>query len=118
MADFTTLVNSLVGTANRITASLQATVGHEAYSGTLTRDGQPNFATSVSRTAIVEKKQHQVRAQDGTIRLSETRLVFLVPLTVDVRDRFTLPDGMKPAILSLGGPLGSDGKAFVTEIYF
>jgi hypothetical protein len=127
MADFTGLINQLVGVANTITASLQAQVTHAPLAKTspghdgqpiYTRDGQPTYKTAVKRTAIVEKRQDQVRALDGTQKVSHTRLTFLSPFALDPRDKLTLPDGSSPAILAVKGPLGSDGVPFVLEVWF
>jgi hypothetical protein len=118
MADFTKLINELVAVANDITTSLQAQILHQAFKN-YSRDGQPVWSPIVvKRAAIVEKRQDQVRALDGTQKVSHTRLTFLVPVSIDPRDKLTLPDGSAPAILAVKAPLGSDGKAFVTEVWF
>jgi len=111
-----TIVQDGVSIANSVTTALQATVTHKAFSS-VDGYGKPTFGTGVSRTAIVERRQKYVRTALGEEKLSLARLLFLVPVTVDERDEFTLPDGSTMPILRIGGPVdGTTGNEFIVEV--
>jgi hypothetical protein len=96
------IVRRAVAKANTITASLQVEVTHEARTGQDTY-GAPTFAAAVARPAIVERKQKLIRDTNGQERLSQHKVTFLQPVTLDVRDRITLPDGTTGPILDIAG---------------
>ena len=111
-----TIVQDGVSIANSVTTALQATVTHKAFSS-VDGYGKPTYGTGVSRTAIVERRQKYVRTALGEEKLSLARLLFLVPVTVDERDEFTLPDGSTMPILRIGGPVdGTTGNEFIVEV--
>lgn len=110
------LIRCALTTADAVTAGLQATVGHAAY---LTQDafGKPTYATAVSRQAVVELTEKPVRTLEGHERLSIARITFPRPVAIDLRDRFTLPDGRTAPILTLAGVADpSTGARYATEV--
>lgn len=111
-----TLVRSAVRIADAVTESLQPTVAHEAFAS---QDafGKSTYATAVDRQAIVDLSEKPVRTIEGHERLSVARLTFPRPVAIDVRDRFTLPDGRTAPILTLNGVADpSTGARYATEV--
>jgi len=104
------LVASGVALADNLTADLQPTVQHEAWTGN-DGFGGATYATAVPRAALVERKQKQVLNPQGQEVLSEHTITLLRPIAangapdrfepIDPRDRFTLPDGTTGPILSI-----------------
>lgn len=110
------LIRSALRTADAVTAGLQATVGHAAYTSQDTF-GKPTYATLVSRQAVVDLTERPVRTTEGQERLSTARLIFPRPVAVDLRDRFTLPDGRTAPVLTLNGVADpSTGARYATEV--
>lgn len=110
------LIRSALRTADAVTAGLQATVGHAAY---VSQDafGAPTYATAVSRLAVVDLTEKPVRTVEGHERLSTARITFPRPVAVDLRDRFTLPDGRTGPVLTLSGVADpSTGTRYATEV--
>lgn len=99
---FDTIVRSGVALANSLTASLQVTVTHEAWTGNNVH-GKHTYAAPISRLAIVEHKQLLRRTRDATVTMVEPSVLILEPVDdngatgrkepIDPRDRITLPDG-------------------------
>jgi hypothetical protein len=110
------LIRSALRTADAVTAGLQATVGHAAYTS---QDayGKPTYAAVVDRQAVVELTEKPMRTLEGHERLSIARLTFPRPVAIDVRDRFTLPDGRTAPILTINGVADpSTGARYATEV--
>jgi hypothetical protein len=120
------LIRSAVATANRATASLQATVTHEAW---IASDsfGAPVFATAVQRQALVEYRQQLRRANDGQEVMQRARVTFVEPVSangaadrrepIDPRDRIVLPDGTTGPILDVAGMADpSTGAPYALEV--
>lgn len=110
------LVRSVVTTADAVTGSLQATVQHAAYTG---QNGyaKPTFAAAVARQAVVVLEQKPVRNLEDKLVVSTARLIFPRPVAVDVRDRFTLPDGRTAPVLRTTGVADpTTGAAYATEV--
>lgn len=111
-----TILQGGISIANTVTASLQATVTHKAFSSD-DGYGKPTYATGVSRTAIVERRQKYVRTKSGEEKLSQARIVFVGPVTVDERDLITLPDGSEMPILRITGVVdATTNEEFVVEV--
>jgi len=117
MADLSKLVTEAVAIVRQATLSLQATVLHSAWLGTYTDSGEPVLATAVPRKAVLEAKQDLVVATDGTQSASRWKLTLVEPLMVTVLDRFQLPDGTSPRILSTASPIDANGLPFITEVW-
>lgn len=96
-----TIIRSALRTANSITSSLQAEVSHEAFLSA-NDDNEYTYSAAVTRTAVVEYKPKMVRTTSGEEKVSKANLMFVEPVSVDPRDRFTLPDGTVAPVLSLG----------------
>lgn len=126
---FDALIRSAVATADRITAALQDAVTHEAWTGA-DAYGNPTYAAGVSRDAIVEYNPAIQRLLTGQIVTATARVLFLRPIAangasgrrepLDPRDRFTLPDGRQPPVLSVDGGLvdPSTGRSYFGEVLF
>ena len=111
-----TILQSGISLANTVTASLQATVTHKAYASD-DGYGKPSYATGVSRTAIVERRQKFVRTKSGDEKLSLARILFVGPVSIDERDLITLPDGSEQPILRITGVVDATTNAeYVVEV--
>jgi hypothetical protein len=111
-----TVLQGGISIANTVTASLQATVTHKAFSS-VDGYGKVTYATGVARTAIVERRQKYVRTANGEEKLSLAKILFLTPVSVDEWDLFTLPDSTEMPILRIGGPVDPTTNAeFIVEI--
>ena len=101
-----------IALADSLTADLQDEVTHEAWIGQ-SFDGKPIYAESVTRSAIVERKQRLIKTADGREVMSTHYIGFLRPIDpngaadrqepVDPRDRITLSNGSTGPIISLDG---------------
>ena len=97
------IIRSSLATVKSITGGtdgLLADVEHEPFSS---KDafGAITYGTSVTRQALVEYKPRMVRDASGAEVLSKANLMFVEPVSIDLQDRFTLPDGTVAPILSL-----------------
>lgn len=97
-----TILSGGISVANTITDSLQATITHAAFSSD-DGYGKPTYATGVSRTAIVERRQKYIRTMAGDEKLSLAKLTFVGPVTINERDKITLPDSTVMPILKIDG---------------
>lgn len=111
------LVRNAVATANRLTAALQVTVTHEAWTGKDSYN-KPTYASGKDRQCILEwtsdtGRPALVKTASGEEKVVRAKLTFVVPIAangaddrqepVDPRDIFTLPDGTTGPILNIGG---------------
>lgn len=102
MAGFADLVRNGVALADSLTATLQANVTYEAWTG---RDGfgEPIYAAATLVPALVERTSKMVIDSAGRQIRAEHVISFLRPIAangaagrdepIDARDRITLPDG-------------------------
>ena len=97
-----TILQNGISVANTITTSLQATITHAAFASD-DGYGKPTYSTGVSRTAIVERRQKYVRTMAGDEKLSLAKLTFPYPVTINERDKITLPDSTVMPILRIDG---------------
>lgn len=97
-------VKSGIAIANKLTKPLQATVLHWSFVSESV-DGTPVFLTAspVSRTALVEMKQFQVKTSTGEVVAARAKVTFLSPIVVNTRDQIILPDGSTGPILAVTG---------------
>ena len=110
-------VNSLVEAAKKTAKSLGllATVTHEAYTGR-DENGDPEYAAATSHDAVMSHGSKWMgRAPDG--QESTVQITILEPMTIDKRDRFTLPDGTQPQIMNVKAPQIASGRP-ITEVWF
>jgi len=111
------IVRAGLKVAKTVTADLRDTVTHEAWSS-VDGFGKPTYASGVSRSAIVEHKQHLLRNSNGQETLSSHRLLFLEPVAIDPRDRLTLSDGTTASILSVNGVMDPSTDApYYAEVF-
>ncbi len=106
------VIASAVSIAKSVTADLQANVTFEAWTGQ-TSQGMPTFASSVTLPALIEGSRRVIRMPDGDEAFASHKLTILQPVTdtgsanrrepVDVRDKFTLPDGRDVQVLRVDG---------------
>jgi hypothetical protein len=111
-------IASLVAAAKSVFdgAGLLVSVTHAAYSGENSY-GQATFATAVTRKVALQDRVRHLSSNDLGSQMSTCSITILDAVTVDVKDRFTLPDGRTPAIMSIEGVLLSDGRP-ATMVYF
>lgn len=96
---------------------MQSTITLKSYksdSGT----GADTF-TSSSLRAVVDKKQQQVRAFDGTMKMSSTVITILDPsVVVGENDIVVLADGSGGPVLGVGGFIdGETSRQALVEVY-
>lgn len=122
------LVRSGIALAHSITADLQVTVTHEAFTGV---DGfaKPTYASGNDYQAIVEKRMRRFRNDDGDEVVSQYKVMFLVPVEengtsgrsepIDTRDRLTLSDGRTGPILHISAGLldPTTDQPYYHEVY-
>lgn len=82
-----------------LAALLTETVTLEAYTGTQDSYGTPQYAAPVQLPARVEYAPTRIVTAQGEERLSRARVFLDGTVTVDLRDRLTLPDTTQPALL-------------------
>lgn len=114
---FDALVRNGVAMADRLTTDLQASVTHQSWTG-YTDEGVPSYATAVTRKALVDWKQKQVRTLAGTVTVSRAEVTFLRPVVVDEKDRIVLPDGTTGPILDMAGFVDpATGVGYTTAVF-
>jgi len=96
------VIRAGLAVAKTVTVDLRDTVTHEAWAS-VDGFGTPTYAASVSRTALVERRQKLLRTHTGEEVLSTHRVLFVEPLSLDLRDRLTLSDGTTGRILAAEG---------------
>jgi hypothetical protein len=106
------IVRSGVALANTLTASLQVSVQHKAWTGS-DAYGAPTYADAIVRNGLLEAKTRVLRRPNGEEVLQQSQLTILEPVAangaagraepIDPRDRFVLPDGTEKAALDVSG---------------
>lgn len=122
MAGFDQLVRTLVGVANNLTASLQANVTLYSYANATVDDSGhiTDWGAGALLSALVENVNTLTRNQQGELVLATTKITFLQPVLIDVRDRIVLPDGKSAPIARISGLIdpGSTGpQHYLTDVY-
>lgn len=119
MAGFDQLIRDLVGVANNLTASLQGNVTHYLWAESVVDDsGKITWGVGTARPALLEHVNTLTRNQQGDLILATTKIMFLEPVLIDVRDRIVLPDGKSAPIARVSGLLDPvSGGPYVTELY-
>lgn len=113
---FASLLRSGVALADKLTKDLQLTVTHHVWQSQ-TIGGASSY-TTVSRKALVDLKQQQVRSASGQLVAARAMVTFLTPVAVSVKDKIQLPDGTVNTIIDVGGfadPL--TGRGYVTDVW-
>lgn len=116
-----------IALADSLTADLQDTVTHEAWTGQ-DFNGKPTYAVGITRAAIVERKQRLIKGIDGREVMSTHYVGFIRPISpngaagrqepVDPRDRITLSNGSTGPIVSLDGFMDrAFDRPMYTQIY-
>lgn len=123
---FDDLIRTGVSLADSLTGSLQATVAHQAWTGS---DGfNDTYAASVDRQAIVERKNRERQTADGRTILTTAQITFLRPIAaqgaagrqepIDSRDKLTLPDGSTDPIADVEALLDPDtGRGYYAVVW-
>lgn len=113
MAGFNTLISTLVGVANNLTSSLQATVGWYKWNGSDSYS-KATYDSVVNVTMVVEYSQKMFRRPGGDQVMQAGVLTYVGPLTartptvtgrrdpVDPRDKFLLPSGRYGWVIDAG----------------
>jgi hypothetical protein len=107
-------IRNVVGVANALTAGLQPTVSHEAFSA-VDGNNKPSYAAAVARKAIVTRTRRWVRAKDDTVKQARFEVAFVSNIPIDVRDRITV-NGETGPILDVKQTLDDAGNGYVTEV--
>ena len=111
------LVRTAIATAKTVTADLQVSVTHAAFSS-VDGYGKPSYASGVSRKALVESANRLIRTAAGQEVLSRTKVTFLSPVSVTTKDRITLPDGSTGPILDVRGLVDPSTSApYMVEVF-
>jgi len=111
-----TVIVAGVALVDSLTASLQQTVMHAAYTG-YDSYGAATYAAPVTRYAIVEMMTLLYRNQQGEEVLQRAVVLFPRSVAVDSRDKITLQDGTTGPILDVRG-VGDPGTGdtYYTEV--
>lgn len=123
-------VRTMVAVANSMTAPLQPTVTHYAWTGQ-SGTGKPIYVLiGVARKALVEHRTRRIVTAQGQEILAEHQLLFLEPVPaqgasgriepIDPRDKIVLPNGTTAPIVHIGGfaDAGSSiGDTFYHEVW-
>ena len=119
MAGLADLVRDMVAVADTVTATLQATVTHYAYSAaTVDAYGKVTWLSGTSRVAVVERDHRLIRTATGDVRQASYRLTLPRPVAVDPRDRIVLPGGVEGPILSVEGVVNpTTGAVYAVEVF-
>jgi len=111
------IIRAGLATAKTVTADLRDAVTHEAFSS-IDGFGKPTYSAGVTRYPIVERKQRLIRTNTGQETLSTHRLLFLEPVSIDTRDRFTLSDSTTARILTVSGVMDPSTDApYYAEVW-
>ena len=111
-----TILSGGISVANTITDSLQSTITHAAFASD-DGYGKATFSTGVERKAIVERRQKYIRTDAGEEKLSLAKLTFPYPVTINERDKITLPDSTVMPILRINGVVNPTTNAeFLIEL--
>jgi len=114
-------VRSGVATAKALTADLQPEVVHRRFLAQ-TGSGAGSYE-SISRPALVTKKQKEVRTLTGSTAVSNASVTFLDPdVVVNVQDRLRLPEDPQDSsgrpILAMEGFVDREtGLPILTKVY-
>jgi hypothetical protein len=84
-------------------------VGRDAYG--------PTYADPVTRRALIEDVGEPVVDENGTTRLSTSKLTFLEPIPIDLLDRFVL-DGQETDVARREGLVREDGTTRYFSIVY
>jgi len=126
---FDVLVRNAVKLADKLTKSLQVNVTHRAWTGQSTDGyGTPEYASPVTRLAIVEQQQKPLFTLSGHEVMTFAYVCFVRPVApngassrqepVDERDLITLPDGRTGTIIDIKNFLDpKTGRGYLTEIW-
>lgn len=119
MAGFNDLVRDLVAVADTLTGSLQTNVTHYAWSeASVDASGKVAWGSGTSRAALVENVNTLVRNQQGELVTASTKVTFLRPVTIDVRDKIVLPDGKTGPIARISGMINPSTNApYMVDVY-
>jgi hypothetical protein len=120
-------IASGIATANKITASLQDTVGFEAWTGK-DKFAKPTYAASVNYQALIERKQTLRRKMSGEEVAAQTKITIIGPVAntvatsrhnpIDPRDRITLPDGTIGPIVDVQGLVNpGTSEPYMVEVF-
>jgi len=79
--------------------------------------GSPAYGPAVARVARVIRRQRSVVGKFGDVAVSRAQVWFRDAVTIDLDDRFTLPDGTtNAAILAVDGSPDDSGEIY-TKVY-
>ena len=113
------LLTKGVTLANSLTEDLQVSVTHDPYAST-SADGYATitYGTAVTRNVIASKEAKQVLNSAGQMVVSNSQILIFGNVSVDERDRFTLPDGTQPPIAAVRGTWDKNSGMYCVEVLF
>ena len=111
-------IPKLVASVKKITRSLGllVAVSYEPYTGD-DEFGNSEYGSKVTLSVAMEYKNRFTASSELGGQMSTHNLTILEPMGINVKDRFTLPDGSTPQIMSTEGPMLTSGIP-VTRVYF
>lgn len=110
-------VRAALAGAKTAIGDLAATVTHEPYSHQ-NADAEDQYGASVSREGVIALETKAINLGDRVV-LSTARITFVEPVAVNLRDRFTLPDGTTAPCIAVRGVVDSgnaSGLMFATTV--
>jgi hypothetical protein len=113
------LIASLVGVADRLTGPLQATVEHHVYRRMDGKGKVEYYPAPDLVPAVVARGQTRTGYNErGEVVPVRAVLTFPRPMSVDLRDKFVLPDRTTGPTVNLDAGVvnPSDGARYVTEV--
>jgi hypothetical protein len=88
----------------------EPTTGYDLY-------GTPTYGPAVARVVRVIRRQRSVVGKSGDVAVSRAQVWFRDAVTIDLDDRFTLPEGtVNSAILAVDGSPDDSGELY-TKVY-
>jgi hypothetical protein len=109
------LIRTCVAIAASVTDDLLVDVEHESFAS-YDGDGAITYSAAVTRRAFVEQKGNNLRWRVGLELIDASLLTFVGNVTVDNRDRITLPNGSQPPILEVLGVVDPAGGTYYTQV--
>lgn len=113
------LISQLVALGNSLTVSLGA-AADVTYTPASATDGagkEISPAQSVTRKAIVDKKQKLVKTPSGELVMSQAYVAFLDPAPINQFDTIVLPDGTTGPIISVQAFIDGSNGPILSEVY-
>ncbi len=114
---FDALIRKGVAIADRATASIQAKVTVEAYTG-VDDNSQPQYGTGVVVDGIVEDVSIVIKRAGGEDAVAVAKMLVPRSLAINVLDRVTMPDGRITYVIATKGPTDpKTSKPYLRDVW-